>query len=432
MNVDDSVSSSHPEYKSNLILIIVELIGCKGAAFRIGDVTVEFNTKYRSSVDQLRKSFSEVHCWRLFKDSYADTKEFYDWFVDKLKQVFSRFDRNSDASQRFFTPERWLCKLDQLIEQLPNELPTTILNQLDKQARLHFLYLYERKSLYSVNWFCFCRWLTTNFLAHALAAQYVRELIKVVPEVLDSVATRVCMLFSALYELEPCGASYEGLGYAKDYSFLYCHQLRKNHTTHKTSQPVYGRSKFKELLGFVTHVRWDGNFESICAEQPDADEQKRIVDVIQYYAQQLLWKHHNKTVVYCAVLNLFNQSSIDLDGMICKTTDHTLTFLCLCCLVATTKNIHGVCDECCGALMNYSKDATGLKIPQPSAYLERGTCIMCMQRQCDHCILPCGHLAYCQKCANKLVNVFRQCAICQCSAQDKVKVIRLSEHTGSE
>jgi hypothetical protein len=432
VNVDDSGPSSHPEYRSNPILILVELIGCKDGAFHVEDLTVEFAVTYRSSVDQLRRSFSEVHCWRLFKDSYADTEEFSDWFEDKLKQMFSRSDRSSDTSYRLFTSELWLYELNRLIEQLPNKLSPTILNQLDKLAHLHFMYLYERKSQHSVNWFCFCRWLTTNFLAYALAAQYVRELIKIVPEVLDSVAARVCKLFSALYELEPCGAPYKGLGYAKDHSSLCCHQPRKDHTTHKTSRLVYGRSKFMESLGLATYVCWDGNFESICAEQPDADELKQVMDLIQCYAEQLLWKQRNKTVVYRAILNVFNQSSIDFDGMMYKTNDLTLAFLCLCCLAGTTKSIHGVCNECWLALMSYSKYATGLKIPQPSAYPERGTCIMCMLRQCDHCILPCGHLAFCQRCADKLVKGFRQCAICQCPAHDKMKVTKLSEHSGTE
>ena len=281
--------------------------------------------------------------------------------------------------------------------------------------------------MHSVNWFCFCRSLTIDFMAHVAAVQCVVEQMVIEKEQISDFAS--CLLkslFTCLGALQPCGAIYEGIGWTKDGAIVYCYQPRNAHSAHRTAVRLYGLPRFNKFLKRTATDHWGGDYLSNCDEEPSGNEHNRFILLTRDYALKLTRRHHDISVVHEALTVLFLQSIVFTDDWENTTHNFKLRFNCLCCLQGVRVSKCGICLQCNSNLAAYSEKMTDIGLlVMNTPYALYSDCVICIMGKRNCCLLPCGHRAFCENCAEKIVRKFRLCPICRESAKNILKIIEV-------
>ena len=412
------------------ILIIVEIVTTRNDLVSTVDAKVDFRVTNPSIVGKLEEYFTEFYVWRLSRGAKINSKCSFDCCLHKLKPIFNKIQFGQDTNPYLTRRDLWLSELERFLNPIDIGLRPAHMNIiliLTRQAKEHFLHRYDQRSIRSVDYFCFCRSLTIDFLAHALAVQCFQNRITVEQEaILVLIECVLHTLFSDLRQLQPCGAVYKGIGHAKDGCSVYCYQARIVHVKHLTAMRVYGLSTINRILNRAQTDRWTGDFVSSCNQTPTPDEKNRMIHLTRDYTLKLRNRKEDENLCYTSLLSLLRQSNIHLEHSINLPHNYKFRFHCICCLIFGLVNDHGVCCKCIIILSEYSKTISELSLPviHTNSFMT-DVCSICVTDQRDHCILPCGHRAYCGLCAERIVRIFRLCPICRQCAKEKMRIIEI-------
>jgi len=408
------------------------------------DAKAEFCRRNPSIIGKLSEYFHNICVLRLRKDVNANQQNIFDLYQENSKQLLECVYSQDDLF--IFNRQMWLHDFKNLIseEDVDNvEIRNEILNQIKSKDRIRqlitrsqnfFKYLYTRTRTSSVVWFCYCHSMTMNFLSYTLAAELILEKIKPDKENISPIVKYILNpLFRTLFGLKPCSAIYKGIGYAKDKSTVYCYRSKNEHKKHRTSKRVYGVSKLSPLMNRSIFDYWQGDFDSseTCNKKPTEKDENNVVGLTRDHMLHFFMFENDTSHMFNEVANFLHYCNIDLTDTKFNVKNHTSRSYCICCIHNNIQeekvNVYGVCHRCKVKLVEY--DSRNLEaLPLPTAhisYAAPNNCVICVMNDCNYCLLPCGHRAYCETCADRMVKTFKQCAICFCQVNGCMKIIKI-------